>query len=118
MTYHVEIMMMSDLHDGTLYSFDLSTLPTPQIRIGRSDENEIAVTSDLAISCFHAIVLWENGNWWLQDLDSKNGTFIEYNTPLDSDQRVLGKVPLQPQQMFRVGKTWMRFQPVEWQANV
>lgn len=52
------------------------TFTASPVRIGRSRDNDVVlpeVDSPLA-SARHAEILWENGHWWIVDLDSTNGT--------------------------------------------
>jgi membrane-bound lytic murein transglycosylase D len=44
-------------------------------RIGRADECEVCV-QDEYVSRVHAEVVFENGNWWLRDLQSSNGIYL------------------------------------------
>ncbi len=45
-------------------------------RLGRGEECDIRFT-DARVSSNHAEVFWENSQWWIRDLDSKNGTFLD-----------------------------------------
>lgn len=42
-------------------------------------------------------------SFWLEDLRSRNGTFLERDA-----QPIRGRVSLRPGTLFRVGRTWMR----------
>jgi pSer/pThr/pTyr-binding forkhead associated (FHA) protein len=42
-------------------------------------------------------------SFWLEDLNSRNGTFIEREK-----RTIRGRVPLRPGSLFRIGRTWMR----------
>ena len=44
-------------------------------RIGRTPDNDITL-SERGVSRYHAMFAFENGELWIQDLDSKNGTFV------------------------------------------
>lgn len=44
-------------------------------KVGRGEECDIRC-NDKHVSLQHLEVLWEDGQWWLQDLKSKNGTFV------------------------------------------
>lgn len=44
-------------------------------RIGRVEECEICIKNDY-VSRAHAEVVFENGSWWIRDLNSSNGIFI------------------------------------------
>ncbi len=46
--------------------------------VGRSLDNDFVITSP-AISRRHFGVKWENDNWWIEDLQSSNGTYVNQN---------------------------------------
>jgi pSer/pThr/pTyr-binding forkhead associated (FHA) protein len=80
---------------GDYESVDL----TPQrLRIGRDKENDIVLDDD-GISGFHAEFHNEEGNLFLEDLDSTNGTFV-------NGERIKGRQPI---------KAWdtVRFESIE-----
>jgi pSer/pThr/pTyr-binding forkhead associated (FHA) protein len=61
------------LADGT--SERSYSLPKDSCLIGRSPSVEVSL-SDETVSAVHAR-LWKDGNrWWLEDLESRNGTFL------------------------------------------
>ena len=64
------------LGEGTLLSL------TPFTTIGRSDSNAITITDPYA-SGEHALLIWRNGQWWLEDRDSRNGTLLN-DMPVDT----------------------------------
>ncbi len=43
--------------------------------IGRSDSNAVVVCDPYA-SGEHALIAWRNGQWWLEDRGSRNGTLL------------------------------------------
>ncbi len=43
--------------------------------LGRSAENDVSLPHD-TVSTQHAIITFRNGDWWLEDLGSKNGTLL------------------------------------------
>ncbi|MDL1900424.1 FHA domain-containing protein [Anaerolineae bacterium CFX9] len=118
--YRVEIMIMSGVDDGTLLSFDAEngdgiidlegSSPGWILRLGRRDDNDICLRHDTFSSRYHARLILRAGHWLLEDCQSKNGTFIADE---DDDNQVQTPIPLRPGQLFRVGRTWMRIQPVE-----
>ncbi len=65
-----------DLGEGTLLPL------TPFTTIGRSDSNAITITDPYA-SGEHALLSWRNGQWWLEDRDSRNGTLLN-DLPVDT----------------------------------
>lgn len=47
-------------------------------RLGRGEECDVRVDG-APVSRVHAEVTWHDGDWWLADLDSRNGTFLDGN---------------------------------------
>jgi pSer/pThr/pTyr-binding forkhead associated (FHA) protein len=109
-------MVMSGVDDGLLLSFSTENgdgLPEPEawvIRMGRRDDNDICLRNDTFSSRYHARLHWKSDGWWLEDCESKNGTFVENQ---DDDARVSGTIPVEIGQLFRVGRTWLRIQETE-----
>jgi hypothetical protein len=58
------------LADGTTFNF------TEGFTIGRHSTCGVCIR-DGVVSRRHADVLWENGSWWIQDLQSANGVFLD-----------------------------------------
>lgn len=54
---------------------NLRQFADPKLTIGRHPSCELKLEDD-AISLRHARIFWEDGLWWLNDLDSRNGTFL------------------------------------------
>ena len=47
----------------------------PEILIGRDSHCDLSLM-DEAMSAHHARVTFHHGQWWLEDLNSRNGTFL------------------------------------------
>ena len=47
----------------------------PEIMLGRDTNCDLSVMDD-ALSAHHARVTFHHGQWWLEDLNSTNGTFL------------------------------------------
>lgn len=47
----------------------------PVTTIGRNNRNSI-VLHDSYVSGEHALLTWRDSQWWLEDLDSRNGTLL------------------------------------------
>ena len=47
----------------------------PEIILGRDTHCDLSVM-DEAMSAHHARVIYHHGQWWLEDLNSTNGTFL------------------------------------------
>ena len=56
---------------------------------------------DNQVSRQHTRMFMKDGKWHLQDLGSRNGTFI-------GKHRIDSIAPLESGQMFRLGRTWLR----------
>lgn len=57
------------LEPGTSFLFQ------DEITIGRSKENDLVV-NDPFVSLRHAKIFRKNGQFWLEDLNSRNGTYL------------------------------------------
>jgi pSer/pThr/pTyr-binding forkhead associated (FHA) protein len=61
------------------------TVPlTPETTIGRSAHNSVRLNGAF-VSGRHAVVHWKEGRWYLEDLQSTNGTLLN-RTPLERDE--------------------------------
>lgn len=67
---------------------------TTPFRIGRSDECEVSL-HDQHVSRVHARCFFEDGQWWLEDLNSSNGTYV-------GQERVM-RVPVSTGTIVRLG---------------
>ena len=70
------------------------------VRIGR-EEGEIVLPQDSAISRVHAQITWEDGAWWIEDLNSTNGTWVNRH-------RLVRRVELHRGDVVQVGTSCMR----------
>ncbi len=70
--------------------------------IGRAEDNTL-ILDDPYTSAHHALILWREGRWWLEDLDSHNGTFL-------NDEPVTRPVLLSPGDTVLIGKTELIFE--------
>ena len=75
----------------------------PVTAIGRSTENHLVIDDPFA-SANHAIVVWRENHWWIEDLGSHNGTCL-------NDERVTEPRTLNSGDRIRVGETVLRFEP-------
>jgi hypothetical protein len=57
----------------------------PVTSLGRRPSNVI-VLEDEYVSGEHALLAWRNGTWWLSDVASTNGTFLNGNEVEESTQ--------------------------------
>jgi hypothetical protein len=73
------------------------TLGDQPILIGRADDSTLVLTDDFA-SSRHARLTNRGGQWYVEDLGSTNGTFLD-------QQRVQGPLLVAPGQPIRIGQT-------------
>ncbi|VTS03199.1 SpoIIE family protein phosphatase [Tuwongella immobilis] len=79
------IVIKSPNGAATGMSFDL--LPgQPEVTLGRIEECQIVIP-DGSVSRKHALVSYVNGNHFITDLRSRNGTFVN-NSKIDPDSRI------------------------------
>lgn len=106
MSSQVTITIMSGPRDGEQYRFPLPKhSQSLEIQMGRRENCDIPMPYDGQISRLHAKIIYEKGEFWLVDQDSRNGTHIGAET-------VRGRRPISPGSMFRLGRTWLRLDPV------
>lgn len=75
-----------------------SVIPvTSTISIGRREDNSI-VLNDQFVSSYHAKIYVKNNDFYLEDLASTNGTFI-------NDSKVEGRVRLRVNDQIKMGST-------------
>ena len=65
-----DALELVDLQSGERHLFSRS-----QLVIGRDPTNDLR-TGDSTVSARHARLSFHHGQWWAQDLDSRNGTFL------------------------------------------
>ncbi len=121
----ISVTFMSGPLDGKSLKF-----PPPEVGkettlvIGRREGCDIYLPFDHQVSRIHARLIYsaprleilENLSddypsesllmFWLEDVDSRNGTFIEKD-----DAPIVGRVSLRPGTLFRIGRTWLRVDP-------
>ena len=99
----VELMIMSGPDDGTITRLDKPKHGETYL-LGRREDNDVILPYDSQISRQHTRLFWMDGAWHVQDLDSRNGTYV-------GQQKIDCVTRLAPGQMFRMGRTWLRLQP-------
>jgi uncharacterized SAM-binding protein YcdF (DUF218 family) len=85
-------------------AFDLWSSAT----LGRAPDNTI-VLPDASVSAHHAAIRRQQGQWWVEDLRSTNGTAV-------NDSWVQGASPLQPGDLLRLGEVVLRLEVDELRA--
>jgi pSer/pThr/pTyr-binding forkhead associated (FHA) protein len=98
----VELMIMSGPEDGTVLRLDQPKQGDAYI-LGRREDCDVVLMYDNQVSRQHTRLFMADGQWRLQDLGSRNGTYI-------GKQKIDGIAPLEWGQMFRMGRTWIRLQ--------
>ena len=81
---------------GTLTGTKI-TLGEQPILVGRADDSTLVLTDDFA-SSRHARLTNRGGQWYVEDLGSTNGTYLD-------QQRVQGPLLINPGQPIRIGQT-------------
>lgn len=79
-----------------------------EVRMGRAPENQVLIT-DARVSRHHARLFFSNGQYWLEDLNSKNGTFL-------NGKRLNGPVVLTDGDRVKIGAVMFVF--VRWRHAV
>jgi hypothetical protein len=74
----------------------------PFTTLGRSAANTIVVPDTFA-SAEHALISWRSGQWWLEDLGSRNGTRI-------NDESVTAPTVLSAGDVIAIGQVKLKFQ--------
>jgi pSer/pThr/pTyr-binding forkhead associated (FHA) protein len=71
------------------------------LQVGRADACQIKL-SDTYVSSFHARIFSRDGEWYVEDLGSTNGTYM-------NQRRVTSPVEVRAGDRIRVGKTTLEF---------
>lgn len=83
-------------------TISIPLLPTFEIQIGRDEEQNEVVIFDPSISRAHARIFYENGGFYIQDLESRYGTFV-------NNTRISGAIALQDQAQILLGSTTLQY---------
>ncbi len=79
------------------------TLADHQITMGRAEDSTLVLTDDYA-STRHARIVPRNGEWFLEDLGSTNGTYLDR-------AKVTGPTPVPLGVPIRIGRTALELRP-------
>lgn len=71
---------------------------TSTITLGRKDDNSIILNNDHFVSSYHAKIYVRNNEFYLEDLASTNGTYI-------NEEKISGRVRLKVNDIVRLGST-------------
>lgn len=110
MLEQITITFMSGPKDGDSLTFAVPERiqEVPMVlTIGRREGSDICLSYDSQVSRLHAHLGFDGARFWLEDTDSRNGTFLD-GERLPKNQRA----SLHPGTIFRVGRTWLRLDPL------
>jgi len=84
--------------DGALVgqAFDLA----PVTSLGRSPTSTVRLL-DSYVSADHALLNWRDGRWWLEDLKSTNGTFVNHERVRHLTEAAFGD-------LIQIGRTTLK----------
>lgn len=101
------IALMSGPQDGALLTFEtfLDSGKPAEITFGRREDCDVCLNYDSQVSREHAVLTYDGETFWLEDLHSTNGTFV-------GEEKIAGRMEVAPGQLFRVGRTWLRIEPL------
>jgi hypothetical protein len=103
-------MSTSFLVDGPgMWAYNVELKKIMPLTIGRTRQNEL-VLQDQRVSSKHAKVYFQEGRWYLEDLGSSNGTFL-------NGTQVHGKMPIRNGDSIRIGSTEILFKDKESQVS-
>jgi pSer/pThr/pTyr-binding forkhead associated (FHA) protein/tetratricopeptide (TPR) repeat protein len=86
-------------------------LDGPEIKIGRSPDNQVALADDgKGVSRVHAVIRLEDGNYVLSDANSRNGTYV--------DGKPIKRMVIQPGQDFVIGPYRLVFGSGEYSGSM
>jgi transcriptional regulator with GAF, ATPase, and Fis domain len=89
------------IRDGTKWSDVFRLVPGRRVTIGRATTSQIVIRDDQA-SRQHAEIFSDHGQWYLRDLESRNGTLV-------GEEKILGDHLLQVGDVVRVANTQLAF---------
>lgn len=105
MSRSITLTLMSGPRDGEALHFELSSQEELVLTFGRRNTCDVCLDYDSQVSRNHARLIYDGERFWLEDLDSRNGTFLD-------QQRITERVLLKPSRLFRIGRTWLRLDPL------
>jgi|688.fasta_scaffold544913_1 pSer/pThr/pTyr-binding forkhead associated (FHA) protein len=80
-----------------------TVLDGTEFHIGRAPSNNIVIPEDAYASGMHARIYWEEGSWWVEDLKSSNGTFVD-------DKMIEQAQKLRPGNVLKFGRSKFRIE--------
>lgn len=76
------LVLVNRLKPGEIWQ-----LEKPEMRLGRDPSSDCCL-DDPTVSLVHARLAYHHGQWWLADLGSRNGTFVN-DLPVNHSQVVM-----------------------------
>ncbi len=104
----IAVTYMSGPQDGKSLEWDFPEGDGEMaLTIGRRENCDISLDYDSQVSRLHARLLYmpQTQTFFLEDAGSRNGTFI-------GGEKLTGRIPLKPGTLFRIGRTWLRLDPL------
>lgn len=98
------LTFMNGPRDGEVLVVDIAG-ERADVTIGRTPENSVAILDDPELGRRHARLTLRGDDWWLEDLNSTNGTFVG---EFDRATRLVAATRLTIGDIFRVGCTRLR----------
>jgi pSer/pThr/pTyr-binding forkhead associated (FHA) protein len=107
----IAVTYMSGPLDGKTLHWELPPDAEEMVvNIGRREGSDILLDYDSQVSRVHARVVYHaaSDSFFLEDAGSRNGTFIGQQKLREKE-----RAALKPGELFRVGRTWLRVEPLE-----
>ena len=95
---HLVVQRSPSLETGAVFPVD-----SAPVTIGRGSQNDLVLDGDEFASSRHAKIEARGDGFWVQDLDSTNGSFL-------NGARVVGAERMSPGDVLRVGETDLRLE--------
>ncbi|MFQ5702399.1 MAG: FHA domain-containing protein [Gemmatimonadales bacterium] len=115
MEYRIHLALHEGIHNFSSMSFlrlldqrtgEALEFEQPEVRVGRAEGLELSVRGEdrHVVSGNHLRLIYHDGVWWLEDVGSRNGTFV-------GDRRLVPGVREKVQEglVFRLGNTGPQF---------
>ncbi len=104
----IQVSLMSGPQDGRTFTFAPPDGSAPLVlTIGRRESCNVTLSYDTQVSRLHARLIYDarDTEYFLEDAGSRNGTFL-------GSTRVRERITLEPGTLFRIGRTWLRIDPL------
>ena len=95
---NVIMTIMSGVEDGKKKEFE--KMP---ITVGKASDNDLCLLYDNRISKYHITITKEGNDYWLEDLKSTNGTYLD-------DMKIKERTKITSGKIFAIGTIWLKFE--------